>query len=499
MGSHHRAMSMHLTLPPRPASRASRIRPALLGLPMCLLLAACAAQDPLPEVPMDLPTRWDSPTRTPDSPSSAAPEPWWVRMNEPALPLLLQAAESGHPSLRLAAARIDEARATLAHESSGARPQVHVEGAGRRVREADDDNQPVHARSASVGLRFSWELDLFGRLRASRAAARHRLLASDQDAMDLRLALSHEVAYTTVSLRTCQASARVRWQAVDATTALRDAMHKRVQAGLGAASELHRETIRLGLARADLTRQEEECARLVHQLVTLTGMAAAQVRALMDETAPPPQVLPLESQLDAWPETVLPLPATVLTVHPAVRSAQHAVAAAWSDIDSARADRWPRFSLDAMLSREWLSAAGTRSVFTPWLIGPTLTAPLFDGGARAAHLSSAEARYQGALANLQSTLRMATRDIEDSLAAIALAGERAQALRAAHAAASLDWSTQQRRQALGLVSRYELETARLQYLDTQLAALAAARDRALAWAQLVRASGNGGILKDTTT
>lgn len=116
----------------------------------------------MPAVPIGIPDTWDSPALASDDVTvTDGAENWWVRMNEPALDPLMRATASDNPSLRMAVARIEEARTAMAQQSALARPSVDLEASATRMRQADDDNQAVIGESASAGARLSWELDLF--------------------------------------------------------------------------------------------------------------------------------------------------------------------------------------------------------------------------------------------------------------------------------------------------------------------------------------------------
>jgi outer membrane protein, multidrug efflux system len=477
----------------RAGARATVVLAALAAL-----LSACSQMRPMPGAALDLPQAWDGAINIQQAVQSAdPPQPWWQRTADPAVEVFLKAAEAGHPSLQSVVARIAEARASLAMRTASGRPSLGVAATVARGRgdTGDADAEAVLGRSASLTFSIGWELDLFGRIRATESAAQHRLDARDHDAENTRLALTHDVVAAVVSLRACYLSERSQVRAAQAREATRDVISRRMQVGLAAPLDGQRELGRLALAQVDLASRREECARRVNQLVALTGMEAAQVRAVMQGTQAQGEAAFDPGALDAWPLIVMPLPGTVLLRHPAVLAASSEVEAAWNDIDAARAARWPRISLGAQLSRTWLSAAGGSSAISPWSIGPSLLGTLYDGGATAASISAAEARYQGALADLRSALRQSVQDVEDSLAAIEFANQRAAAARRSLASADAVWRATELRQVAGSVSQLELEDARVQHLGTQMAAVAAARDRALAWAALVKASGNAGIIE----
>jgi outer membrane protein TolC len=161
-----------------------------------------------------------------------------------------------------------------------------------------------------------------------------------------------------------------------------------------------------------------------------------------------------------------------------------------------RAERLPQINLQAIFTGQWLSAFGQHVHFDTWSVGSSLSVPLFDGGEGAAKVRGAEARYVEAVENLRAVLRSAVQDIEDALAAQSSAEERTVTTQDAETAASVSLRANEARWHAGAISLFELENARRDSNAAEENAIAAARDRAQAWVDLVRASGTAGALCD---
>jgi outer membrane protein TolC len=189
------------------------------------------------------------------------------------------------------------------------------------------------------------------------------------------------------------------------------------------------------------------------------------------------------------PATAPELPATVLAGHPNVVSADREAVAAWEEIGVARANRLPRLNLAALLTGQWIRAAGSSFDVTTWSIGPSLTGTLFDGGAGAANVSAADARYRRALASLQGTLRSTVQDVENALAAQVSAQARTASAGDAVAAARTTLQATEAQWQAGAISLFELEDSRRQFASAQDAEISARRDQAQAWVALVKATG----------
>jgi NodT family efflux transporter outer membrane factor (OMF) lipoprotein len=432
-------------------------------------------------------------------------ERWWTALHDPAIDVLTDAALADSPTLAQAVARVDEARATLGVASAQFVPSIDAAASATRVQVPNTERfrspKSVQARSAGAGLNLSWEIDLWGRVRQTADAAQSRLDARSGDAQGARLSLAAQVADSILGLRACNYSLQVRADDIASRQTQLAFTRRRVSVGFAAPVDEARSASGLASARTDFILQQEQCAREVDALVALTGFDAARVRGAVAHAIPPAvSMVPDQAMTDVETPDILSampvapllqpaLPATLLAGHPSVIAAEREVKATWAEIRVAEANRLPTIDLTALLTGNWLHAAGSTLGFVTWSLGPSVSAPLFDGGRGAANVSASEARYRAALATLRSTLRTTVQNVEDALAAqvsaegrLASTRENLRAARVTLVASEAQW----RAGALGL---FELEDTRRQYAAAQESAITAARDRARAWVTLIVASG----------
>jgi len=122
---------------------------------------------------------------------------WWSSFNDPVLTELIGAAEATSPTLAQAVAQIDGARASFASSEASALPSVTGNGSVSRAKQVGVvgvSNVSVVSTTRSGELDASWELDLFGKVRAQTESARARLQARVDDWHDARVSLAAEVA-----------------------------------------------------------------------------------------------------------------------------------------------------------------------------------------------------------------------------------------------------------------------------------------------------------------
>jgi len=452
---------------------AQLIAPAVLAL----LLAGCATS---------------TPPAAPNAPGAAEQPGWWTQLHDPAIDALSQAALNDSPTLAQALARMDETGAALGNAEAQRLPTVGASAGATRARSLNTSGTgalTTVGSTASIGPNLSWELDLFGRLRHSRESASYRLDARTSDAMGARLTLTADIADNVLQLRACESTRRVLAADIESRETTLALTRRRLETGFVAPVDEARAVSGLAAVRINLETQTEQCARQLNALVALSGLPADEVRSLLAAPLPSTAQGSTEAFMPDAPAVQPRLSAMVLANHPSVLAAARDADAAQADIAVARADRLPRLNLVALLSGQWLNAAGSTLHAATWSVGPSLAGKIFDGGAGAANVSAAEARWRGAQAALQVALRTASRDTENALAAAASADARRATARQSVDAARSVLAALQAQWPAGAVSLFELEDARRQYASAQDNAIVAARDRALAWVALVRAAG----------
>ena len=162
---------------------------ALFLLFLSCLLVACATGDPYAPPETALPAMWSDPghAETHDKKINAA---WWKKFNDPLLNKLVTRMQENNLDLKLAAARVQEARALRQSASSDFFPHISAHAQSSRTGGEDDGTGPAPATDRYTGgLEAQWEIDLFNRIGSSVEAgdAAIEALTAQQDALALSL------------------------------------------------------------------------------------------------------------------------------------------------------------------------------------------------------------------------------------------------------------------------------------------------------------------------
>lgn len=169
----------------------------LFGL-LSLLLAGCAPVGPDYQPPAaGLPAEWSHSRDHNQGADVTALARWWTLFNDPTLDTLITRAAAGSPDLRIAAARVREARGQRRLAAAGRMPAVDATGSFTTSRRSDNTGGSGGSEDLfSAGFDAAWELDLFGRLQRRVEAADATLQASMEEHHDALVTLTAEVART---------------------------------------------------------------------------------------------------------------------------------------------------------------------------------------------------------------------------------------------------------------------------------------------------------------
>lgn len=372
-----------------------------------LLLVACASPPPprQPEVGVEVPANW---TETPLSRGEVADD-WWTAFGDESLDALIDEALRNNPSLREAASRIVAAGATERTVQAGAMPNVSAGIDASRNRSTitlpGAGLQEVESQRIGVSLNLSWEIDLWGRVRAQQSAAIADRQAIEAAYYGARLSLIAQVAKAYFSASEAWQQLQLARQNLRTTEELTERVNERFKAGLRPALDY-----RLALADEAVTRSRVETRERVYK------HARRQLEVLLGRY--PAARVETDASLDAaLPDVPAGLPAELLTRRPDIVEAERRVAASDSRVRAAYLDLLPRISLSASsgLASDQVSDILDGDFFVWNLLG-NLLAPLFDGGRRLAEISRTEALEEGALAYYAVVALGAFAEVENSLA-----------------------------------------------------------------------------------
>jgi multidrug efflux system outer membrane protein len=464
-----------------------RVNPPTLSL---ILLAGCISctaplpvarpADPAPPATFKTPVLADGLQLKPD---------WWRLFGEAQLDALEQSALASSPTLAIASARVERARAQSSLVAAEFGPRVTADGAVQRFRTSRDvatapfiggQRRAVEDNQFSTQMTLGWEFDIWGRIKASHEVAQAQLLSSLLEADAVLLMLTAEVATTYLQLRGLDEETQILSAA---TQSRRDALRVvqlRYDVGVVTDLDLERAKTELANAMADASDLARRRNGLENALAQLTGQAPKAFR------------LPLSGALPSAPAIAAGIPSEMLQRRPDIAQAQAQRQAAAAQTGVAQAAFYPQIRLTGAAG---LASSDLTSLISAparlFSLGPSISIPILDSGRNQANWRAAQAGLDEAQANFQQKFLIALREVDDALSELAHRRTTAQAQQQAITAASRAARVARLRYEKGAASYLEVtDTER-----TQLGAeRALAQTRAAQWVatvQLVKSLGGG--------
>ena len=323
-----------------------------------------------PEVPV--PDQYREVQGPPAPAELLADRPWWEVFGDAQLQRLIDEALQTGYDVRIAAWRVEEARARAGIARSEFWPQIDYGAEWSRGR--NSVYVPPFSTATrnlnDINVNFGWELDLWGRIRRLNEAAKAQYLATEEARRGVLLSLVSDVARTYFRIRELDEELAIAKSTVTAFQETADLFERKLAQGAASALETSYATAALNQVAAQVPLIEREIEATENQLSLLLGHNPGSIprgQALEDQPLPP--------------EVPAGLPSDLLERRPDIRQSEQTLIAANATVGVATANFFPRISLTGVFG-----AVGPEldNFFYPagktWSIAAGLLGPLFQGG-----------------------------------------------------------------------------------------------------------------------
>jgi len=379
------------------------------------------------------PAHWANSLAGGETNSAAATAAWWKNFHDAKLDSLIERAASSNLDLRIAQARVREARAHYRMTSADFWPTI--DGSGSYARQRQSEHQPALSSLPmppgvpfennvyQAGFDASWEIDVFGGTRRATESAKAQVAATQFGEREVLVTLLGEVTRNYVEARGYQRRLEIARDNIRAQEQSLAITQNRFNNGLTSDLDVQQASTLLSTTRAVVPTLETALATSVHRLGVLLGQTPESLETELSVVAPMPA---------APPQVPVGLPSELLLRRPDVALAERQLAAATANIGVAKADLFPKFSLTGAAGFQSVSASDWFTAGSKfWSLGPTVQWNIFDAGRIRANIQVQNARQEQALANYENTALSAFEDVENALTAYAKEQIRRQQLAAA--------------------------------------------------------------------
>ncbi|PLZ00907.1 RND transporter [Burkholderia sp. WAC0059] len=408
---------------------------------------------------------------------------WWARFGDPTLDALLATVLAGNLDLRMATERVKQAEFLAREKRAVLLPELDFDTTAADTRE----NAPPplgYVREAGAGASLNWTPDVFGGARLDLLAAQAGLVGERYALDEARLALAANTASAYVDLRWFQAERKILGDNVGIRERALQLTQQRLKYGLSTKLDVARAQTQLDELQARIPPTEAGIERQLNLIAVYTGRTP-ESPMLAQLTAP----APIPAAPGAVPRM---LPSAALLRRPDVLAAYATVQQRAAQVGLARAERYPKFSLnlsDGVLASSYLGLPTlTDNLFSAAL---NATSPIFSAGRITADIDASESRLSESQLGLGQTLLEALKDVEDNRSSLVSADGETRRLADALAASGQALTLANQLYKGGATDFLDVLSAQQTYLQDADLLNDAQRAHALAAVALYRSLGGG--------
>lgn len=430
-------------------------RPFILFASTAVLVGAglSACTTPARQVDVKLPTVFEAPAGSPLA--SQTLDQWWTAFNDPVLNDLITTALAQAPDARLAAARLEEARAVREGQIRQIYiPQTPLTGSAKRTDThiidqsgAGGFTQGGVSKTYSANFDVSWELDLIGRRSAARRVVDNDLAAARFAYEGARAALAANVAQSYFDAR----GYAVQLEDARANAAIAEKLFKvadeKGRRGLSATSEGDRTAADLAQAQAQVAQLEAQLQASRRSLLILVGKGVDPLASL-----------PVEPILAKAPAVPAAAPAELLARRPDIREAAARLASASGNLNISELALFPTLTLtpgvgiSKTISPSFLQAGSSVSTTSSaWTLGANLSIPVLNIPKLMSDIKVSGAQVEQAAVTYEQTVQKAFGETESALVQQDADERRVTLLAAGERRAAVAYEASRKGYAMGLI------------------------------------------------
>jgi len=367
------------------------------------LLSGCAVGPEFKEPPVETPGAYRTQVKPTDT---AADLRWWELFDDPILVDLVMEALKNNRDIRVAASRIEQARATVGFTRADRYPRLDGDAGAYTGNFNGGSRSPDTTASVYLAAPLTWEIDFWGKFKRSTDAARAELMATEFGHKAAQLALVAEVASVYNQLLDSHRRLAISRSTFESREESLIIIQQRFEKGIIGELDVNQAQIQKEIAAASIPFYQRAIAKAENGLSILLGSLPETIRIGKNLVGASP------------PEIPVGMPADILTRRPDVLQAKYLLKAQNEAIGVAMALRLPAISLTGSLGVASSDLGNITTEGGVWSIGGRLLGPIVDFGKNKRRVEIEALKMQQALYQYENTVLTAFREVEDALVSI---------------------------------------------------------------------------------
>lgn len=398
---------------------------------------------------------------------------WFTIFNDDVLKGLINKGLENNFDLKIALARLEQARAALGYSKADLLPAFQY---GAQVSTSESNLQPSTALAT-----MSWELDFWGKIRHENRALNNELLATDEARKVIISTIVSDIAVAYFQLRDLDNQLEITKQTLESREATFTIIDERFRSGYVAELDKVQIEQQVAIAAAKIPNIKRQITTLENTISILIGQVPGPIERgktnseqLISNTFP------------------LSVPSALLENRPDVKSAELQYVAAHERIGVAQAMRYPSFNIAAFAG---FASAGVSNLFNDGSyidgIGGGVAGPIFNFGKNKRRVEINRQRAEESKFVFQKTYLIAIAEVENALQNVATYKEEWMARDRQVKAAQKNYTLSAARYDNGYVSYLEVLEAQRSLFDAQISLSELTQRQLSSMVQLYKALGGG--------
>lgn len=411
---------------------------------------------------------------------------WWILFQDPQLESLIRTALAENRDVRLAAARIEEARAAVGYNRADMWPVIGYEAniQGGNLNPVLSTGSTTNHNTYYAAPFLSWEIDFWGKYRSATEAAKANLLATEYGYRSVMISLIAGVTSTYYQLLDFDNQLAISRQTLESRKESTWIVRERFNKGIVPEIDVNQAEIQENIAAAYIPQYERAVAQTEHALSILLGKMPGTIARGLDLNSQP---IP--------PDIPSGIPSELLTRRPDILYSEQALVAQNAYIGVAQAVRFPSFNLTGLFG-----AASPDLTFTAasaaWSVSGGILGPIFNFNKNKRRVEIERQRYQEALMDYDNTVLQAFREVEDGLISVSTYRTELEAVNKQRKAAQNAAMLSRSRYDGGVTSYLEVLDSERTLFTTELNASLTLRELLNSYVSLYKALGGGWISRE---
>jgi len=464
--------------------------PALFGLAACIAAYGCTVGPKYQRATAPVPAKWDvaEPWRESAPKDGVTKGEWWGVFHDDDLGTLEKQALDANQTIKVAATRLEQARASAAVQIATQFPTLSTSPSVQRQRLSGNRpassnfpvNSPVSQTNNVLPFTVAYEVDLFGRRRRNIEAAQASYQGTAADLENVRLVITAELAGDYFTLRQLDTELGILNRTVETLQKALQLVDSRHKGGVASGLDVAQEETLLNTTRTQAILLQQQRKQFEDAIAVLVGKPAPDFHIASKELKAEPPAL------DAG------LPSDLLERRPDIAEAERQMAVANAQIGIAKAAYYP--SLNLFGNGGWQAAdiaklANVQSTF--WAVGANVAETIFSGGSRRAQVQFAKAGYDASVASYRDTVLNAFREVQDGITGLTVLNQAKQSQQQAVDAARRALDIASNRYTGGLVSYLDVVNAQQNLLNNEQELAVIQGQKLVTSVLLIKALGGG--------